>query len=248
MNRGEQEISVVYLRHGYSPSHYVEDEHWKVREMMEMSKAIKCPSVEFQLINFKKIQEVLERKDILEQYFFKKIEFFYLFQLKFLKRLLDTSEEIEAITEDFVEIYSLDTANEQSKALDLVISHHDDYVLKPQREGGGNNTYGSAIIEKFKSAHASSELKAFILMKRIKPIPRTGFLIKKRQLDVCGVISELGLFSYLISDEKSILESRYGGYLLRTKHFETNEGGVATGYSVLDSAVFEEEKEEEVEK
>ena len=65
--RGEQEISVVYFRHGYIPNHYVDEEHWKVRERMEMSTAIKCHSVEFQLVNFKKIQEVLQRKDILSQ-------------------------------------------------------------------------------------------------------------------------------------------------------------------------------------
>ena len=65
--RGEQEISVVYFRHGYIPNHYLDEEHWKVRERMEMSNAIKCPSVEFQLVNFKKIQEVLQKKDILSQ-------------------------------------------------------------------------------------------------------------------------------------------------------------------------------------
>ena len=119
-----------------------------------------------------------------------------------------------------------------------------DYVLKPQREGGGNNTYGLEIIDKFKSKHASAELKAFILMKRIKPTPRAGFLVKKRQLNVCGVISELGLYSYLISDDKKMIESKYGGYLLRTKHFETDEGGVATGYSVLDSLVYDESEKD----
>lgn len=119
-------------------------------------------------------------------------------------------------------------------------SKPEDYVLKPQREGGGNNIYGHNILEKFKAQHAVSELRAFILMKRIKPIPRTGFLIKRRSLNVCGTISELGLYSYLISDDKKLLESRYGGYLLRTKNFETDEGGVATGYSVLDSLLFEE--------
>ena len=205
--------------------------------MMEMSKAIKCPSVEFQLINFKKIQEVLQRKDILPQYL-KTPLILYLFNE--INRLLDTPEEIEKIREDFVQLWSLDTVNEQTEAFALVKSKPDDYVLKPQREGGGNNTYGVEILEKFKSQHATSELKAYILMKRIKPTPRPGFMLKKIQLNVEGVISEFGVFSYLISEEKALLESKYGGYLLRTKNFETDEGGVATGYSVLDSLVYEE--------
>lgn len=155
--------------------------------------------------------------------------------------MLDTPEEIEKVQEDFVEILSLDTSNEQAKAYELAKAHPEDYVLKPQREGGGNNFFDSEILEKFQSQNAHSELKSYILMKRIKPSPRTGFLVKKKALNIAGVISELGIYSYLISNEKQIVESRFGGYLLRTKSFETNEGGVATGYAVLDSLVYETE-------
>lgn len=138
-----------------------------------------------------------------------------------------------------MEISPLDTSNQQSEALNLIKCHPENYVLKPQREGGGNNTYNLDIIEKFTTPHAISELKAYILMQRIKPSPRPGFLVKQRKLAVVGVISELGVYSYLISDHKSILENKHGGYLLRTKSFDTDEGGVATGYSVLDSVVYE---------
>lgn len=141
-----------------------------------------------------------------------------------------------------MDIFSLDTANEQLKALELVKSNPEDYVLKPQREGGGNNFYGSEILEKFNVSNSNSELKSYILMKKIHSLPRIGFLLKQKELKTSGVISELGIYSFLIADDKNILENRYAGYLLRTKNFETNEGGVATGYSVLDSLVYEEEE------
>lgn len=44
--------------------------------------------------------------------------------------------------------------------------HPEAYVLKPQREGGGNNLYGEQLLEKLRSRQG---LAAFILMQRIRP-------------------------------------------------------------------------------
>jgi hypothetical protein len=55
-----KEIAFVYYRTGYQEDHYVDESDserkWKVREMLECSMAIKCPSVDFQLTTFKKYQ------------------------------------------------------------------------------------------------------------------------------------------------------------------------------------------------
>lgn len=40
------------------------------------------------------------------------------------------------------------------------------YVLKPQREGGGNNLYGDALAQRLRG---TKDLAAFILMQRILP-------------------------------------------------------------------------------
>jgi len=42
----------------------------------------------------------------------------------------------------------------------------DDFVLKPQREGGGNNLYGAELAARLRSRGG---LAAFILMQRIRP-------------------------------------------------------------------------------
>ena len=42
----------------------------------------------------------------------------------------------------------------------------DAYVLKPQREGGGNNLYGEKLLEKLQGREG---LAAYILMQRIRP-------------------------------------------------------------------------------
>lgn len=43
------------------------------------------------------------------------------------------------------------------------------YVLKPQREGGGNNVYGEEIREAVTAMRHSEERSAWILMDRILP-------------------------------------------------------------------------------
>ena len=55
-----------------------------------------------------------------------------------------------------------------------------------------------------------------------------------------NVISELGIYGTILWDQKSrgqILHNEEGGWLLRTKAKDVNEGGVATGFSSLDGIV-----------
>jgi hypothetical protein len=81
--------------------------------------------------------------------------------------------------------------------MELVKENPDNFVLKPQREGGGNNYYGNEILNQFYKLD-SKEIATFILMQRIKPCPRYGLLVKNRTLEAASVISELGIYSYMI--------------------------------------------------
>lgn len=50
-------------------------------------------------------------------------------------------------------------------------------------------------------------------------------------------ISELGVYGTYLGDgtDQGVILNEYAGYLLRTKADGVDEGGVATGYSVLNS-------------
>ena len=48
-------------------------------------------------------------------------------------------------------------------------------------------------------------------------------------------VSELGIYGTILFGKKELEEQRTGGYLLRTKSSESNEGGVAVGFSVIDT-------------
>ena len=50
-------------------------------------------------------------------------------------------------------------------------------MLKPQREGGGNNLYGDEMLAAFDSL-SPEELGAFILMERIEPPTARNLLLR----------------------------------------------------------------------
>jgi glutathione synthase len=51
-------------------------------------------------------------------------------------------------------------------------------------------------------------------------------------------VSELGTYGYLLGDGKNleVYENQSSGHILRSKAEHVNEGGVAVGYAVIDTA------------
>ena len=78
-------------------------------------------------------------------------------------------------------------------------------------------------------------------MQRINAPQKTAYLLREGKVTSGPAICELGIFSTFLGDctsaNKAILRNDYAGYLVRTKLSNVNEGGVATGYAVLDSVL-----------
>lgn len=79
------------------------------------------------------------------------------------------------------------------------------YVLKPQREGGGNNIYNEGISKWLNSMKDLKERTAWILMDRIYPPLQKNYLIRaaeepelKNTLDLSDVITELGVYGVIV--------------------------------------------------
>lgn len=53
----------------------------------------------------------------------------------------------------FTGLYSLDFTPDGEKAIKMAINDPDRFVLKPQREGGGNNIYGKEIRDKIEGKY-----------------------------------------------------------------------------------------------
>ncbi|CAM2705329.1 unnamed protein product [Rotaria socialis] len=60
--------STVYYHTGYIPEHYINEKCWYVREQIEKSRAVKCPTVRSQLAGCKIVQEYLTHENIIEKY------------------------------------------------------------------------------------------------------------------------------------------------------------------------------------
>jgi glutathione synthase len=145
---------------------------------------------------------------------------------------------VERVRGTFAPQYDLSV---NSKGRDLALNPDTalNHVLKPQREGGGNNVYKSDIPE-FLRSMPESDWRGWVLMELINPAPNAQNVALRNDGEVIrgNVISELGVYGTILWENTGkILHNEQGGYLLRTKGKEVNEGGVAAGFSSLDSAL-----------
>ena len=221
------EVAVVYFRAGYGPGDYPDAKAWEARLQIERSNAIKCPSVLTQLAGAKKVQQVLATPKSLSED-------------SILERFLSTSiTDCEEIEKSFTNIYPLDSSPSGMSARKIALDSElcKDYVLKPQREGGGNNIYRSAIPPFLKSV-PETHWKSYILMEIITPPIVHNMILRNGVVEKGNVICELGIYGTCLwhADTKEVLYNEGGeGYLLRTKGDKSEEGGVAAGFGSMDS-------------
>ncbi|KAF9522572.1 hypothetical protein CPB83DRAFT_776905 [Crepidotus variabilis] len=245
---GFVEISTVYYRSGYMPHEYPTSGHYTTRFLLERSKAIKCPTIALQLAGGKKVQEVLTQPGVLER--------FLTDETRYGKGVLSV-ENVNELKESFMSMWGLDVGEDMLLPdLEATVAGTEHYgvrkarkaalslVLKPQREGGGNNVYKEAI-KSFLDNLPPQERQAWIAMELIHP-PETGnYLIRagttqsESQAPVkAETVSELGIYGWaLFGGLNKNVKEREVGWLVRTKGKDSDEGGVATGFSVLDSVL-----------
>ncbi|MCJ1308182.1 hypothetical protein MMC25_001834 [Agyrium rufum] len=202
-----------------------EDEEWLA--------AIKCPSVLTHLAGSKKVQQVLATPSS-----------------PHLSRFIPSVRESKRLEETFAAIYPLDdsTAGKEAKKIALDPEKCKGYVLKPQREGGGNNIYRSAIPDFLKKLGDERHWRGYILMELIEPPALKNSILRDGVVKSGEVIGELGIYGVCLWETRSkddsapgektrgeIIENYEAGYLLRTKGRESEEGGVAAGFGSVDS-------------
>ncbi|SCU80247.1 LAME_0B02190g1_1 [Lachancea meyersii CBS 8951] len=213
-----EEISVVYFRAGYSPQDFTNSQDWENRLLLETSYAIKAPNLLTQLAGVKKVQQILTEEST-------------------LKRFVPDEKERASLVDSFVKIYPMDDSEVGEKAKKMAMKSPERFVLKPQREGGGNNIY-KTDIPLFLKTIPEHEWSGFILMELIKPLPTTeNVVIRGEKILQEPILSELGIFGCVLFDENEIYSNDYAGWLLRSKSSTSDEGGVAAGFGCVDSVV-----------
>lgn len=211
-------IGLVYYRTGYDPSQYAGHEDWQVRRILEASDAIKVPDVGAHLAGLKRVQQALTVPGVLE-------------------RLLgEDLMTIRQLRSSFMRIYSLDPTVPQAKeAIKLALAQPTNWVVKPQREGGGHNIYGEAIV-RFLQETPPTHLSNYILMERINAPVRPALLLRGSEGDpprLEDCISELGIYGIQLCMHGRTLINEPVGHLVRTKRATQDEGGVVMGGACL---------------
>ncbi|WVZ90457.1 hypothetical protein U9M48_036758 [Paspalum notatum var. saurae] len=209
-----KKVAVVYYRAGYTPNDYPSEAEWSARLLIEQSSAVKCPSISYHLVGTKKIQQELAKPNVLE-------------------RFVENKEEIAKLRKCFAGLWSLD----DEEIVKTAIEKPELFVLKPQREGGGNNIYGLELRETLirLQKEGGDALAAYILMQRIFPKASSAYLVRGGICHEGLVISELGIYGAYLRNKDKVVINDQCGYLMRTKVSSSDEGGVAAGFAVLDS-------------
>ena len=213
---GPQRIGVVYFRAGYAPGDLPDEDSRSARRMLEASSAVLVPEASMQLAGTKKIQQVLADSSILSEFVPESV-----------------ADQLKAY---FAMMFGLEEEVEGRPAREFLAENAGQFVLKPQREGGGNNVYGAEIRD-FLTSLPTSEDRAWIAMKRIEAETAESLLVVQEQAQSHQSISELGIFGLLRAQSDDLRINMPVGHLVRTKASNVNEGGVVAGYACLNSLI-----------
>ena len=213
-----KKVAITYYRAGYTPEDFSTSCAIKGRQLIEASSTIQVPDLAMQLAGMKKIQQVLTRPEILSNF---------------------VSEEIsKRFRKTFVGMHSLDeiieTPEGEISASEWASINPEKYVLKPQREGGGNNYFGKDIPKKI-TEMKREEQDAYILMEKIKAKTHQAILVVNGKVEKHTSVSEIGRFGICFAENGVVQSNEDVGYLVRTKAKNVNEGGVCSGFACLNS-------------
>lgn len=132
-------------------------------------------------------------------------------------------------------------ATDDEAVMARVMKNPEQFVLKPQRDGGGHNLFGEDIVREL--SRPGFHKKAYILMDMIDGLRVKNTLIQSTGDFVANAncISELGIYGGFLKaaaiqgKEETVLFNESLGYLLRTKEEHSRESGVAAGFGYLDA-------------
>ena len=282
---GTLTAGVVYYRAGYTPTDYMSDVPglWSARLFVENSTAIKCPDAFYHLAGSKKVQQVLAKEEVVRSLIGKRRrkgggEGSSLDGATTTTATTSTTDAIvRNVMSTFCEMHGFTGTSLDESLLSALRSSPSRWVLKPQREGGGNNFYGPEAVSKLEAIEPEERI-AYVLMGMIRPTAFDATCVRDGNVAYRGrAVCELGVFRASLyesnwtvrasagrvkdddgeneeeeeeedvdvlakfRDAKGRGVGHRGGFILRAKGEDVNEGGVASGYAFLSSPVLTDE-------
>ena len=127
-------------------------------------------------------------------------------------RVISGSDEItHKLKMLFKGIWSLENLGSEDAEVNEVVERAlqtpSEFVLKPQKEGGGNNFFDDELHAKLLEAKAEngrdSALSTYLIMERIHPPMISAMLLRNGELNKQSTMSEFGFYSIVFTKNES---------------------------------------------
>ena len=212
-------ISMFYFRSGYCESDFQDEESWQGRELIELSTAIKVPDINTFLTTFKVFQYELSKPNVIKHY-------------------CDNELIINDILRFFGGIYYIRDMNDEAKKelFSKIKSDPTKYILKPMREGGGNNIYGDKLTQLIpeEGNEPGDLLKISVIVDKIDSAVHESIVLRNEKISVQNSISEFSIYGIVLSNENIFILNKSTSFLVRTKNKDEIEGGIMEGAGAVD--------------
>ncbi len=208
-------VSVAYFRTGYAPYEYPTEKEWSGRALLERSNAVSCPSVAMQLVGTKKMQQVLDVPGVVEAF-------------------CPDEDDAALIRSCFVRQYDLEPGDAGDVAVKMALENPGAFVLKPQREGGGNNLYKEEMKELLLEL-SPEKRAAFTLMQRIHPASVKNIIVRDGKWEEGDLVCEIGIYGSIIRVKGEEVQNDVVGTSMKSKLRTLDDGGIGAGIAVYDS-------------
>ena len=212
-------ITMFYFRAAYVENDYPDEESWQGRELIELSTAIKVPDINTFLTTFKIFQYELSKPQIMMHYCHNELI-------------------INDILRFFGGIYNIRDMDEekQKELFSRIKADPNNYILKPMREGGGNNIIGDKLIELIpeEGKLPSDLLKNSVIVDKIDSAIHESIVLRNENISVQNSISEYSIYGIILSNENKLHINKSISYLVRTKNKDDIEGGIMEGAGAID--------------
>ena len=212
-------ISMFYFRSAYCESDFPDEESWQGRELIELSTAIKVPDINTFLTTFKIFQYELSKPQIMMHY-------------------CQNDLIINDILRFFGGIYNIrDMDVEKQKELfSQIKTDPNKYILKPMREGGGNNIFGDKLKELIpeEGNEPNDILKNSVIVDKIDAAVHESVVLRNEKINLQNSISEYSIYGIILSNENNLYINKSVSFLVRTKNKDEIEGGIMEGAGAVD--------------
>uniref|UniRef100_A0A914H518 Glutathione synthetase n=1 Tax=Globodera rostochiensis TaxID=31243 RepID=A0A914H518_GLORO len=216
-------VAVVYSGQSALGCNHIGEAGMEFRRIIERSTAIKVPSLAIAISSSKKVQQMLAMPGALERFFPNP----------------EDAATVADIRATFAGLWGLEHNDEKTqRIIQDAIENPGNYVLKPNKECGGNNFYDEEIAEKLKE-FTPTERAAHILMQKLQPMVVKNYLVRPfNEPKLEDVIPELGVYGFLLGNlhDGRVLHNAHQGYHFRTKLSHVNEAGISAGFGYYDTA------------